>query len=129
MSVDRLATTGTTKGYMSSTAHSFRPMSQMSMGLLSCTSSNNLVPSVKSTYLGEFEKTYRTLDFGVAGRSGIVLENKAIAQSQKYRQSIVESYDATAKLLSRVRTAANSDVTDQYHTLEVSALSEPLINE
>jgi hypothetical protein len=80
MSVDRLAaTTASTKGFMSSTSMSFRPMTQMSLGLFSCTSSNNLVPSLKSSYLPDFEKTYRTLDFGVAGRNGIVHENKAIA--------------------------------------------------
>ena len=56
--------------------------------------------ALKSSYLVDFEKTYRTLDFGVAGRKGIVHENKAIEASQKYRQTIVKSYDATAKLLS-----------------------------
>jgi hypothetical protein len=80
-SVDRLGTAATTKMMMSATQQSFRPMSQISNGLLSCTSSNNLVPNLKSTYLINYEKTYRTLDFGVAGRSGIVHENKAIAAS------------------------------------------------
>jgi hypothetical protein len=51
----------------------------MSLGMLSCTSSNNLVPNLKSNYLASFDKTYSTLDFGVAGRKGIVMENKAIA--------------------------------------------------
>jgi hypothetical protein len=65
----------------------------MSTGLISCTSSSNLVHSLKSTYIVDYEKTYKTLDFGVAGRKGINYENKVIAQSQKYRESIVKSYD------------------------------------
>mmetsp|Transcript_2569 Transcript_2569/g.1823 ORF Transcript_2569/g.1823 Transcript_2569/m.1823 type:complete len:231 (-) Transcript_2569:36-728(-) len=116
-SVDRLGTAATSKG-MTNTGMSFRPSTQMSLGVLSCTSSNNLVPFLKSTYLKDYEKTYQTLDFGVAGRKGITLENKAIASSQKYRATIVQSYDATAKLLSRVRTSINSDVVDQYFTLD-----------
>ena len=53
----------------------------MSLGVLSCTSSNNPVMSLKSTYLKDFEKTYRTLEFGVAGRKGISVENKVIEAS------------------------------------------------
>lgn len=53
--------------------------------ILSITSSNNLVPTVKSNYLPNYDKTYKTLDFGVAGRTGIVYENKSIEASQKYR--------------------------------------------
>lgn len=48
----------------------------------------------------------------MSGRSGIIIENKAIEASQKYRQTIVKSYDATAKLLSRVRTSVNADIVD-----------------
>jgi hypothetical protein len=33
---------------------------------------------LKSSYLTDYEKTYRSLDFGVAGRNGVVYENKAI---------------------------------------------------
>ena len=91
--------------------NSLRPFTE---NKLSITSSNNLAPVVKSKYLPNYDKTYKTLDFGVAGRNGIVYENKSIEASQKYRQSIVKSYDETAKLLSRVRTAVNSDVIEQY---------------
>jgi len=75
----------------------------MSMGILSCTSSNNQIKNLKSTYLADFDKTYKTVEFGVAGRTGISYENKAIEASQRYRQNIVKSYDASAKLLSWVR--------------------------
>lgn len=51
----------------------------------SCTTSNNPIKSLKSTYLVDYDKAYRTLDFGVAGRHGINIENKAINASQKYR--------------------------------------------
>lgn len=47
-------------------------------GLMSCTSSTNIINSLKSTYIGDYEKTYKTLDFGVAGRKGINNENKVI---------------------------------------------------
>lgn len=40
-SVDRLATAATSKGLLTVTTQSFRPSTQMSLGLLSCTSSNN----------------------------------------------------------------------------------------
>ena len=65
---------------MSSTGSSFRPNTQATLGILSCTSSNNQIPLLQSTYLRDYEKAYKTLDFGVAGRKGIS-ENKIIADS------------------------------------------------
>ena len=53
----------------------------MSLNFLSMTSSINNAPHLRSTYLCDFDKTYKTLDFGVAGRDGIVYENKAIEAS------------------------------------------------
>ena len=67
------------------TGMSFRPGSTMSIGPISMTTSSNFAPMLKSTYLSDFEKTYRTLDFGVAGRKGINYQNKIIDASQKYR--------------------------------------------
>lgn len=92
-SVDRLGTGMSMKRTMMTTTSSFRPTTQISLGILSLTSSINPTPTLKSTYLPDFEKTYRTLDFGVAGRKGIHYENKAIEASQKYRSTIVNSYE------------------------------------
>jgi len=116
---DRMMTTQGSGMFMS-TRDSFRPMSQASG--LSVTSSNNLVPNIRTQYLQDMSKTYRTLDFGVSGRNGLT-ESKTIANAQKHRQAILKSYDDTAKLLSRVRTPINADVCSQYSILEVSFCS------
>lgn len=70
--MDRVATAATTKQMMVTTGSSFhRPNTQMSMNPLSMTSSMNNAPFLKSTYIWDFEKKYKTIDFGVEGRKGV----------------------------------------------------------
>ena len=71
LSVDRIGTAASTKGILSNTGTSFRPNTQMSINFLSMTSSMNNAPFLRSTYLPDYEKKYKTLDFGVEGRKGI----------------------------------------------------------
>lgn len=67
-SLDRLGTAASTRGFMT-TGFSFRPSTQMSFGVLSCTSSANPTPMLKSTYLPDYENHYRSLEFGIPGGS------------------------------------------------------------
>ena len=96
-----------------------RVQPQLSVFSLTSSSSMSAIPTLRSTYLTDFDKTHKTLDFGVAGRTGNI-ENRAIEDAKKYRASILKSYDATARLLSGIRTPINANICNLHETIEVS---------
>ena len=106
---------------------STRPQTNLSQQLLSCTSSVNIIPSLRSSYITDYEKTYKTLNFGVTGRRGN-FENRALEDAKKYRAQTLKSFDDTSKLLSTVRTPINADVCSLHSTIDVSSFSALISN-